>query len=132
MSSLPFARRKAAPAMAGVIGRAFTAVRPDVGLLLAHGQSAVQADQLLRGVLDVRADAKLRGPRFERKVPRVRTAHPFGNLEVLRRPRLRARPSGGIERKTGIVAVHAAAVFVAGKRTPQACEVYLRRDRATG
>ena len=117
--------REAAPAVPHVIRRAGPAVHPDRRLLLAHRQPPVEGDQPLRRVVDLREPAQPRRARFQREVPRVRPAHPSRDFEVLGRPALGSPPSGRVEREAGIVAVHAAAVLVAGERTPQPGQIDL-------
>ena len=130
--AVPFTGRKAAPGMQRVGRRARAAVHPDRDFLLHLVDVTVIRDHLLRGLVDIRPELHLRQDRFERVVPRMRPADELGDVEIFGRPALHACLRARRDGDAGGVADHAAAIFVAGERPPQAREIDLadnRRDR---
>src|ERR1043166_6221756 len=114
--AVPLTRREAAPRVKRVRRWTRTPIHPDGGFLLLLIQVPMKRNDLLRGLVDVGPDPQ-RGKRaFERVVPRVRPAGPFGDVEVLGRPALQTPACRVADRNTRNVSRHPTAILVARQR----------------
>ena len=129
--AVPGASRETAPGMRGALRWVRSTVHPDRRFLLLHVDMTVVGHDPLSRAIDLGPEVQLRQHPLERKVPRVRAAHPFGDVEVFRRPAI-ASPSIALTNgKPRGVADDPAPVLVAGERPPRAGKVHLGESRLT-
>ncbi len=123
--SVPFARGKAAPGVERTCGRMRPVIHPDCRFLLFLIDVPAVIGDLLRGLVRLGPDPHSRERTLERIVPDVGPADPFGGIEIVRRPALRPPLAFIAQRNASGVAGHAAAVLIAGQRTPKAGDIHL-------
>ena len=90
---------------------------------------AVDGGHFLRGLIDVGPDAQLAEHAGQREVPWMRTAHPFSDIEIFRRPAFHPRPRPVADGDACGVAGQSTSILVARNGCPEASEVDLRQYR---